>query len=146
MEENLSLEEQIEKLKEENEKLKLNYAKIEEKLKWYINKVKEKEYRFDSRETWDIESILIKWIYSRFKFYKEVCNCNFDWKDPNNCRYFHFKENDEEKILTQQEAIDLILEHCEEYIKSDFDEVEHSKLFDDNFWMLFGKLLPAMWW
>jgi cell division protein FtsB len=38
MEENLSLEEQIEKLKEENEKLKLTHTKIEEKIKKYMNK------------------------------------------------------------------------------------------------------------
>lgn len=147
MEENLSLEEQIEKLKEENEKLKLTHTKIEEKLKWYINKVKEEDYRFDSSETWDIESVLIKWIYSRFKWYKEICNVNLDWRGIDNSHCFPLKENEEEKLITQREAIDFVLDRCEEYIKDDSDDKsKYLKLFDDDFWVLFGKLLPAMWW
>ena len=229
MEDNLSLEEQVKKLKEENEKLKLTHTKIVEKLEGYMNEQWEKlsdaddqnwgtiddykycmveasidivekvikeimdpeykikkdpilfthckyfdelgvkdyfrnfyeyddrvekwrkereEYGFDSRETWSLDSTLIEWIYSRFRRYKEVCDVNLEWRGPEDCKCFHFKENDEEKILTQGEAIDLILKRCEKYIKDEFvdQEDEYSELFNDNFWMLFGKLLPAMWW
>ena len=106
------------------------------------------EYGFDSRETWCLDSILIEWIYSRFRRYKEVCNVDLDWRGPEDCRCFHFKEDDEEKILTQREAIDLILKYCEKYIKDEFvyQKNKYSELFNSNFWILFGELLPAMWW
>ena len=227
MEDNLSLEEQVKKLKEENEKLKLTHTKIEEGIKEYVAKQWEKiidnddptyddadhykrdmaeasldivenvikeimdpnykikkdpvlfthckyfdelgikdyftnwfesddrvekwrkereEYGFDSRETWNIRSILIDWIYSRFRRYKEVCNCDLDWRGPDDCHCFPLKENGEEKLITQREAINFVLGRCEEYIKDADDKSEYLKLFDDDFWVLFGKLLPAMWW
>jgi hypothetical protein len=105
------------------------------------------EYGFDSRETWSIYSVLIDWIYSRFRRYKEVCDADLDWRGWDDCLCFPFKENGEEKLITQREAIDFVLGRCEEYIKGDSDDKsEFLKLFDDDFWVLFGKLLPAMWW
>ena len=102
------------------------------------------EYGFDSRETWNLDSTMIEWIYTRFKMYKEVCNVDLD------VEYIKFPYTDAEGIrdLSQADAIDLILDRCEKYIKADFQEAKdmYSELFDDNFWKLFGELLPAMWW
>ena len=95
--------------------------------------MKEREvYGFDSRETWNIDQLLIEWIYTHFKMFKERANIELD--------YHKVKFNDEE--ITQEQAIDIILAECERFILSnDIDSV-----FDKKVWKLIGKILPAMWW
>lgn len=89
-------------------------------------------YGFDSRETWNIDRLLIEWIYTHFKMFKERANIELD--------YHKVKFNDEE--ITQEQAIDIILAECERFILSnDIDSV-----FDKKVWKLIGKILPAMWW
>lgn len=89
-------------------------------------------YGFDSRETWNIDQLLIEWIYTHFKMFKERANIELD--------YHKVKFNDEE--ITQEQAIDIILAECERFILSnDIDSV-----FDKKVWKLIGKILPAMWW
>ena len=88
-------------------------------------------YGFDSRETWNIDQLLIEWIYIHFKMFKERANIEHD--------YNKVKFNDEE--ITQEQAIDIILAECERFILSnDIDSV-----FDKKVWKLIGKILPAMW-
>ena len=95
--------------------------------------MKEREiYGFDSRETWNIDQLLIEWIYTHFKMFKECADIELD------CHKVKF--NDEE--ITQEQAIDIILAECERFILSnDIDSV-----FDKKVWKLIGKILPHMWW
>lgn len=95
------------------------------------------EYGFDDRETWNLDKIMIEWIYTRFKMYLEiggeVVDLNFTEV------LFPYKD----KELTQKEAIEIVLDKAEEVLINDLDS---SLFYTDEIMLLLGRLMPAMWW
>lgn len=90
-------------------------------------------YGFDSRETWNIDWLLIEWIYTHFKMFKERADIDLE--------YYKLKLDDEE--VTQLEAINLIIAECERLI---LDKDDTKNRFNKKIWNLIGDILPAMWW
>ena len=109
-------------------------------------KKQRKKYGFDERETWSMDYTLACWIYEHFMLYKEI-NC----VDLTFYKFNIPKWNDEildEKIeVTQEEAINLVLEHIEFFlINEDFDREEEA---DNRFkyaLIIMAEIMPAMWW
>lgn len=95
------------------------------------------EYGFDDRETWNLDKIMIEWIYTRFKMYLEIggeiINLN------TNEILFSYKG----KELTQKKAIEVILNKAEEVL---IDDLDSSLFYTKDIMLLLGELIPAMWW
>ena len=109
----------------------INCYKDKRGRKWRRQRTK---YGFDERETWNLDSQFIEWIYTRFKMYKEIACVDLT---------FHkFKYLGKE--ITQGEAIDIILQACEDYIKQGDTGFKTfpSPIIGD----LLFKIMPAMWW
>lgn len=102
--------------------------------RWKRWKKERKVYGFDSRETWNLDKMLVEWIYTHFKMYKELTIVNLK---------FHKFDYNGEKI-TQEEAIDIILEACENCLISDNDLLDES--LPEEIYTLIGRVMPAMWW
>lgn len=111
--------------------------KDKRKKKW---KKERKKYGFDSRETWNLQTITVEWIYSRLKMYDKV-NCV-------DTTYHKFIWN--EKEITLQDAINLIIESAKEYLLVEVtdDLQESSQKLEEfcNLMPLFGMILPYLWW
>lgn len=99
----------------------------------------QKEYGFDERETWNLDRMFIEWVYTRFMMYKEIGGKTVDLS-------FHkFKFEGVKggiKEVTQEEAIDIILESCKKVLLED----DINSRLPDNVMNLFCDVLPAMWW
>ena len=97
-----------------------------------------KEYGFDERETWNMHRIFAEWLYSHLKMYIDVCNVNLS---------FH-KFNFDGEEFTQGEAIDFILERCEDYLKTDMWSDDAAKVSEEMYdaCRMWAEILPAMWW
>ena len=98
--------------------------------KWRRQRTK---YGFDERETWNIDKMFIEWIYTRFKMFKKIACIDLTFHK------FHYVD----KEITQEEAIDIILASCEDYLKTSFTE---RKFLSDEVCKLIFKVMPAMWW
>ena len=98
--------------------------------KWRRQRTK---YGFDERETWSIDELFVEWIYTRFKMFKEISCVDLTFYK------FHYID----KEITQEEAIDIILASCEDYLKTSFTE---RKFLSDEVCTLIFKVMPAMWW
>lgn len=99
------------------------------------------EYGFDNRETWNLNSIFIEWIYTRVLMYKEYSIVDLN--------YHKFPYKDSE--ITQGEAIDKILELAKEILLlGDYLwDTEKEKIVYNNqreICDLWKEILPAMWW
>ena len=99
-------------------------------VKWQEERV---QYGFDSRETWNIDYLLVEWIYTRFKMFVERANVDLE--------YYKFKLDDEE--VTQLEAINLIVAECERLLLNKDDAKNR---FNKKIWNLIVDILPHMWW
>lgn len=105
--------------------------------KW---KKEQKKYGFDSRETWNMDRMLVEWIYTRFKMYlKESKNAI----DLNYHKFPYVTKKGKKKEISQKKAIKKVLKCCEEYFKADFIDAQ---FFQKNIWDLIGEMMPAMWW
>lgn len=101
----------------------------------------QEEYGFDDRETWNLDRMFIEWVYTRFMMYKEIGGKAVDLS----FHKFNFvNDKGEEKEVTQEEGIDIILEACKKVLLED-DFLEGNRL-PDNIMNLFRDILPAMWW
>lgn len=99
-------------------------------------KKERKKYGFDSRETWNLDSLMAEWIYSHLKCYKEYASVDLN--------YHKFDFNG--TTYTEAEAIDYITERLGKYIQAEgwgdsVTQQEVSKAF-----ALLGEILPALWW
>ena len=99
------------------------------------------EYGFDNRETWNLNSIFIEWIYTRVLMYKEYSIVNLDYHK------FPYKNSK----ITQGEAIDKILELAKEILllRDYLWDEEKEKIVYNNqreICDLWKEILPAMWW
>ena len=95
-------------------------------------------YGFDDRETWNLETTFVEWLYSRCMMYKEIGGNVVDLT-------FH-KFTHDGKEYTQIEAIDCIIEYTKEYLQSGF--IERDSLIEKVQYAthLWAEILPAMWW
>lgn len=97
----------------------------------------QKEYGFDDRETWNLDTIFVEWLYSHFMMYKEVTIADLS--------YFKFTYG--KKEITQGEAIDIICGMCEDYLTAEFlEKDQHREIFSKKTMKLLGALMPYMWW
>ena len=76
--------------------------------------------------------MFVEWIYTRFKMYKEIGG------QVINLSFHKFDYND--KKITQEEAIDIILEACEHCLISLDDSLP------EEIYILIGRVMPEMWW
>ena len=90
-------------------------------------------YGFDSRETWNVDYLLVEWIYTHFKMFLERANVDLE--------FYKFKLDD--GYVTQLEAINLIIAECERLILNRDDAKNR---FNKKIWNLIGDILPCMWW
>lgn len=112
-----------------------NFLGKEDK-RWKRWKKQRKKYGFDDRETWNLDQMFVEWIYTRFKMYKEIGGQVIDLS-------FHKFDYNGKKI-TQEEAIDIILEACEHCLISNNDLLDNS--LPEEIYILIGRVMPAMWW
>lgn len=97
----------------------------------------QKDYGFDERETWNLDTIFVEWLYSHFMMYKEITLVDLS--------YFKFTYN--KKKITQGEAIDIICEMCKDYLTAKFlEKDQHKEIFSKKTMKLLGELMPYMWW
>lgn len=98
-----------------------------------------REYGFDERETWSLDSAFYLWLYERLKMYLEYASRVVDL----DFHKFIFKG----EKYTQKQLIDMMIERLENYFanKYDTESEEESSRLDEvaEIWVL---VLPAMWW
>ena len=99
------------------------------------------EYGFDERETWNLDTTFIEWVYTRFLMYKEICIIDTGYH-----KIFYKNEK-----ITQGEAIDKVLGLAKEILQrvnsvwnKDIDNMvyENSREICE----ILKELLPYMWW
>lgn len=91
-------------------------------------------YGFDSRETWNLDQIFIEWLYSHLMMYKERTCVNLS---------FH-KFDFDGKEVSQEEAIDFIIETTKQYLITDEFKRDYEKV--NKAVKLFADIMNAMWW
>ncbi len=98
-----------------------------------------KIYGFDSRETWNLDSMFAEWLYTRCKMYLEQASGKI------NLEYHKFQYDGKE--YTQRQMIDMIIENCEFFIKNRYGE-EEAKAYEKmkEAAKMWAEVFPAMWW
>lgn len=94
-------------------------------------------------ETWNLNYEFILWLNSRFKKYKEQAIKIVDLE------YYKFEYKD--KIYTQLQVIDRIIELTDYIINNDYYEmmwsdIEHLEAMKNEIFDLFKISFGAMWW
>jgi hypothetical protein len=94
-------------------------------------------------ETWNLNYEFILWLNSRFKKYREQAIKIV------NLEYYKFEYKD--KIYTQLQVIDRIIELTDYIINNDYYEmmwsdVEHLEAMKNEIFDLFKMSFGAMWW
>lgn len=100
-----------------------------------------RQYGFDERETWNLNTTFIEWIYTRFMMYKEICIVDTS---------FH-KIPYKDQEITQKEAIDKVLSLAKEILQngdSVWNENIDKMIFENSreICEILKELLPYMWW
>lgn len=99
-----------------------------------------KKYGFDRRETWCLNRMFVEWLYSRLMMFNKANNVV-------DTSYYKFEWDGKE--ITQQEAIDLIIEKCRaslSYTGTDMNEESRLEKEVYDLMPLWGMILPCMWW
>lgn len=97
---------------------------------------KQKEiYGFDSRETWNLDTAFIYWLYERLSMYNEV--------NIIDTQYRKFEIGDE--TLTFQQCIDELLQLTKRYITESLNSNETEKCID-RVLILFRTCFFSLWW
>ena len=94
-------------------------------------------------ETWNLNYEFILWLNSRFKKYKEQATKMVDLE------YYKFEYKD--KIYTQLQVIDRIIELTDYIIDNNYYEmmwsdIEHLEAMKNEIFDLFKISFSAMWW
>ena len=102
---------------------------------WYNER---RKYGFDSRETWNLNSVFYIWLYEHLMMYKEKASKIVDLE------YYKFEYKGE--TLTQIECIDRMIEGCKLYIQNDepYDKEIQEKI--KSVVEIWAMVLPYMWW
>ena len=97
-----------------------------------------KTYGFDQRETWNLDQQFAQWLYSRLCMFEEVTIADTT----------KTKITIDEKEYTQEECINIIKDACKTYMLIDIwsDEFENAVTKMEQAMVIWGKILPAMWW
>lgn len=95
-----------------------------------------KEYGFDERETWSLDTTFIYWLYERLKMFNEVNCINTD---------FHTFEIHGKK-LTQQECIDIMIAKCKDYILDQGLDDNYSYNLKNEILDIWKECIHTMWW
>lgn len=117
----------------------INFTKDNDKRKTEWEQQRE-VYGFDERETWNMGTTFMEWLYSHLKMYDEINIVNTSYHT------FEFQG----KTYTQQELMDLIMEKCEyfllnqdkPYLNLENKAYEEAKIAIQ----AFAEVFPAMWW
>lgn len=98
-------------------------------------KMQRKVYGFDERDTWSMDTAFVQWLLERLLMYKEV-NC----VDLSFNQFFF-----ENKSITQEKAIEIMIEECKNFLSSDYWSNEHARAWYrlSSLWHVCGL---AMWW
>jgi hypothetical protein len=97
---------------------------------------------FDNRDTFNLDSMLLMWLYERLRFFQDeaskiVVMDNPEWKTFN---------IDGEK-LTQMQCINRMVEDCKVALLSDdFDEYEKMDMAMRDLFKVLAEVYWAMWW
>ena len=102
---------------------------------WYNER---RKYGFDSRETWNLNSVFYIWLYEHLMMYKEKASKIVDLE------FYKFEYKGE--TLTQIECIDRMIEGCKLYIQNDepYDTEIQEKI--KSVVEIWAMVLPYMWW
>ena len=98
-----------------------------------------REYGFDERETWSLDSAFYLWLYERLKMYLEYASkiVNLDFHE------FVYKS----EKYTQKQLINMMIERLENYFANKYDtESEEGSSRLDEVAEIWALVLPAMWW
>lgn len=94
-------------------------------------------YGFDERETWNMDTAFVEWLLERTLMYKEKTIADLTYH----------KYSWDGRIITQEEAIDILIEKCKFYLldPETFHWKEEVKVWKDiaSLWGLIGL---NMWW
>ena len=102
---------------------------------WYNER---RKYGFDSRETWNLNSVFYIWLYEHLMMYKEKASKIVDLE------FYKFEYKGE--TLTQIECIDRMIEGCKLYIQDSepYDKEIQEKI--KSVVEIWAMVLPYMWW
>lgn len=98
-----------------------------------------KKYGFDSRETWNIDTGLAEWLYTRLKRYQEVSAV-----DTDRCKY-----EIDGKEITLTEAIQKVIDSCEFYLLNKWGEISYEEKAYDKMkdaLHILENIFPSLWW
>lgn len=107
------------------------------------------KYGFDNRETWNMHTVFIEWLYSHLKMYTSVSIVDMDKKS------FIFKiidvdGNVRDVEMAMTEAVNIIMSTCEEYLtfKDNSDINDYKKMLNKMQYALriWAEVFPAFWW
>lgn len=96
------------------------------------------DYGFDSRETWNLDIVMVELLYERLKNYLDVSIVDLE---------FHTYDVDG-VLLTQKQVIDKIIENCEivlvsnHNLDSDMGTANRKK----DIWIYWSIIENSMWW
>ena len=95
----------------------------------------------DVRDTWNMDSTLILWLYERLRFFQEEASQIIDLDFEGHKFVIDGKE------LTQRQCIDRMVEDCKILILSDdFEEYDKMVAAKDDLFKVWGAVHFAMWW
>ena len=101
----------------------------------------EEDYHdFDERDTFNMDTTLIAWLYERLRYFQDGNTCV-------DLSFHHFDIDGEE--LTQIQCIDRMVEDCAVILKGDSWKDEEYKKMDaakDDLFKVLSKVYWAMWW
>lgn len=100
----------------------------------------EEDYHdFDERDTFNLDSTLIMWLYERLRYFQDEATEIVDFN-------YHKFDIDGEQ-LTQLQCIDRMVEDCQTILLSDdIDEREQMDAAKDDLFKVLSKVYWAMWW
>ena len=93
---------------------------------------------FDKRDTYNMDSTLIAWLYEHLRFFQDGKICI-------DLNYHKFNIDGEE--LTQMQCIDRMIDDCAVILKSDsFKEMDKMDAAKDDLFKVLSTVFWAMWW
>ena len=106
-----------------------------------------RKYRFDERETWEMGTTSLIWLYEHIKMYLDIggrfVDLNYPLSDEIK-KEFSDKENLD--FNTQKEVLDYICDLIEKWDKISYDIIEEPWELAKQAIRLYAIILPAMWW
>ena len=93
----------------------------------------------DPRDTWNMDTTLVAWLYERLRFFQEEASQQVDLN-------FHKFTIDGEE-LTQMQCIERMIEDCKTLILSDeYEDDEKMVAAKDDLFKVWSAVHFAMWW